>query len=95
MCTSSVMRRCRSFSHSSRPASSTGVGGAHGVLLAIDSAYKGQGWGRLLIEHPRSLGYDYIWGQAMASLNNLEFWKKRREHLATIHGVHITAQLFG
>lgn len=66
--------------------------GAHGVLLAIDPAYKGQGWGRLLIEHPKELGYDYIWGQAMASLNNLEFWKRRREHLATIHGVHITAQ---
>jgi GNAT superfamily N-acetyltransferase len=69
--------------------------GVQGILLALDPVYKGQGWGRMLIEHPRTLGYDYIWGQAMASLNNLSYWKRRREHLSTEHGVHITAQLLG
>ena len=68
--------------------------GVEGVLLALDPDYHGQGLGRNLINIPQELGYAYVWGQAMGELDNLEKWKRRREHIATIGNVHITAQAF-
>lgn len=69
--------------------------GVEGVMLGLRSQHRGQGHGLRLIELPKALGYDYVWGQALDSLNNLELWKKRREHLATFRGmIHVTAEKF-
>jgi GNAT superfamily N-acetyltransferase len=68
--------------------------GVEGVMLGMRSEYRGQGLGLQLIELPKALGYDYVWGYALDTLNNLEHWKKRREHLETVGGVHLTAELY-
>ena len=71
-----------------------GLTGVEGLLLAIDESIRGQGWGNKLKEYPKTLGYDYIWGQQFKGLNNLNDWLKRRELVATTSEVYITAEIF-
>lgn len=68
--------------------------GVEGVLLFIDSSIRGLGYGNKLKDYPRTLGYDYIWGQQFKGLNNLNDWLKRRELVATTDSVYITAEIF-
>ena len=72
----------------------TGLKGVEGVLLVVDKEIRGQGWGNKLKEYPKTLEVDYIWGQQLKSLNNVEDWLKRRELLGETAGVYITAQIF-
>jgi len=72
----------------------TGLTGVEGLLLAIDESIRGQGWGNKLKDYPKTLGYDYIWGQQFKGLNNLNDWLKRRELVATTSEVYITAEIF-
>ncbi|MFN9953714.1 MAG: hypothetical protein ACK55I_11490, partial [bacterium] len=53
--------------------------GVEGVVLAVSEEVRGQGWGNKLKDFPKTLEVDYIWGQQLKSLNNLEDWLKRRE----------------
>lgn len=71
-----------------------GLTGVEGLLLAIDESVRGQGWGNKLKDYPKTLGYDYIWGQQFKGLNNLNDWLKRRELVATTSEVYITAEIF-
>jgi hypothetical protein len=71
-----------------------GLTGVEGLLLAIDESIRGQGWGNKLKDYPKTLGYDYIWGQQFKGLNNLNDWLKRRELVATTSEVYITAEIF-
>lgn len=55
--------------------------GVQGVALGIDKKYRGNGFGNMLINKSYELfnnDFDYIWGQHIKSLNNLEDWKKKR-----------------
>ena len=72
----------------------TGLKGVEGVLLVVDKEIRGQGWGNKLKDYPKTLEVDYIWGQQLKSLNNLEDWLKRRELVGETVGVYITAELF-
>lgn len=68
--------------------------GVEGVLLFIEEEYRGKGWGNNLKDAPKELGYDYIWGQQLKGLNNLQDWLKRRELITEIDNVYVTAQIF-
>lgn len=71
-----------------------GKTGIEGVLLAVDSEIRGQGWGNKLKDYPKTLGVDYIWGQQLKTLNNLEDWLKRRYLYAETKSVYITIEKF-
>lgn len=66
--------------------------GIEGVLLAVDKSIQGQGWGDKLKDFPSTLGYDYIWGQQLKTLNNLSDWLKRRKLIAETKSVYITLE---
>jgi hypothetical protein len=68
--------------------------GVEGVLLVIDSSIRGLGHGNKLKDYPKTLGFDYIWGQQFKGLKNLDDWLKRRELVATTSEVYITAEIF-
>lgn len=68
--------------------------GVEGVLLVIDSSIRGLGYGNKLKDYPKTLGFDYIWGQQFKGLKNLDDWLKRRELVATTSEVYITAEIF-
>lgn len=72
----------------------SGLKGVEGVLLVVDKEIRGQGWGNKLKNYPKTLEVDYIWGQQLKSLNNLDDWLKRRELLGETVGVYITAEIF-
>jgi len=68
--------------------------GVEGVLLAVDSSIRGQGWGNKLKDFPATLGFDYIWGQQLKNLNNIDDWLKRRILIGETHGCYITLEDF-
>lgn len=68
--------------------------GIEGVLLAVDESIRGQGWGNKLKDYPKTLGIDYIWGQQLHGLNNLEDWTKRRVLIAKLDEVYVTLENF-
>ena len=71
-----------------------GLKGVEGVLLVVDEEIRGQGWGNKLKDYPKTLEVDYIWGQQLKTLNNLEDWLKRRELILETVAVYITAEIF-
>ena len=73
-----------------------GLRGLEGVCLFLLPEYKGRGLGRKLRDCPKLLKeqFDYIWGQHLASLDNLQNWVDfGNTHVATIDNVHITYKL--
>jgi hypothetical protein len=71
-----------------------GLKGVEGVLLCIDKSLRGQGYGNQMKEYPKTLGYDYIWGQQFRAFGNLKDWLKRRELVGETEYVYITAEKF-
>ena len=72
----------------------TGLKGVEGVLLVVDKEIRGQGWGNKLKDYPKTLEVDYIWGQQLKTLNNIEDWLKRREIVGETTATYITAEIF-
>lgn len=68
--------------------------GIEGVLLAVDESLRGQGWGTKLKNYPNILGFDYIWGQQLKTLNNLNDWLKRRVLVGETDSVYVTLELY-
>lgn len=68
--------------------------GLHGVGLAVLPEYRNLGIGRALRDYTATMGYDYIYGMHLASLNNLDHWKKIREVVYTSPTMHITLKDF-
>ena len=55
--------------------------GVQGTALGVLKKYRGQGYGKMLINKSYELfseKYDYIWGMHLSVLNNINHWKKRR-----------------
>ena len=71
-----------------------GLKGIEGVLLVVDKEIRGQGWGNILKEYPKTLEVDYIWGQQLKTLNNIGDWLKRREIVGETTAAYITAEIF-
>jgi hypothetical protein len=57
--------------------------GVEGVAIGINKEERGRGYGRKLLEYPRILGNDYIWGIQSKGLSDIKIWSKRRDVLAT------------
>lgn len=50
--------------------------GIEGVALCVDPEYRNLGIGDKLRKIPTTLGYDYVWGQQLKSLKNINQWLK-------------------
>jgi hypothetical protein len=72
----------------------TKLKGVEGVVLAVDESIRGLGWGDKLKDYPKTLGVDYIWGQQLKTLKNLDSWLKRRVLVGETAGVYITLEEF-
>jgi GNAT superfamily N-acetyltransferase len=68
--------------------------GVEGVMLLVTDEYRGKGFGDKLKDYPKTMGYDYIWGQQAKILSNLSDWLKRRELILETTTIYITAELF-
>lgn len=68
--------------------------GVEGVALGVFNEYKNYGIGKEMIEYPKKLGFDYIWGYQLKSLENINDWLKRRKLYAENSYMYVTYQLF-
>ncbi len=50
--------------------------GIQGVGLAVLPEYRGTGIGKKMRDYPLHLNYDYIWGQHLEGLHNIDNWVK-------------------
>jgi GNAT superfamily N-acetyltransferase len=71
-----------------------GLHGIEGVALVVAPEYRGSGLGNQLKDLPRTMGYDYVYGEQLKSLNNLNDWLKRRQLVANCGNVWVTAEIF-
>lgn len=68
--------------------------GVEGVALGVFDEYKNLGLGRTLINYPSTMGYDYVWGYQLKSLENIDNWLKRRKLYAETNDLYITYEIF-
>jgi len=66
--------------------------GVEGVALAVLPEFQGQGVGRKLKNAAERLSADYIWGEQLQGLNNLDHWLKRRRLVRQNPAMNITLQ---
>jgi hypothetical protein len=63
--------------------------GVEGIILLVLPDYRGYGYGNLLKDLPRQMGYDYVYGeQFKATPDVLEHWLKRRRLIADCNGTY-------
>lgn len=68
-----------------------GFKGLEGVALCLLPEFKGQGLGNKLKAAVKSIPHDYIWGQQMKELNNIENWTKSDRIIAgKTNGIYYT-----
>ena len=61
--------------------------GVEGIILLVLPQYRGKGYGNLLKDLPRSMGYQYVYGeQFKATPAVLQHWLKRRRLIADCCG---------
>lgn len=56
--------------------------GIEGIAVGVYEDFRGKGYGRKLLEHPKSMGVDYIWGIQTRGISDIDKWLKRRELLS-------------
>jgi hypothetical protein len=56
--------------------------GLQGVALSIYPEFRNMGFGKMLKDWVYNLSYDYIWGVADKKLENIDYWKSRRNIIA-------------
>jgi len=67
--------------------------GIEGVAFAVLPEFRSKGVGKQLRSIVENLGQDYIWGEQMENLNNIEHWKNHgRRVLGKVNGVYISIQ---
>lgn len=71
-----------------------GLRGLQGIALLVDPAERGRDYGRMLRSLPSKMDIDYIWGQQLKSIGNLDAWRQHRELIADCGSVWVTAQRF-
>lgn len=70
------------------------LNGIEGIALGVFPEYKSAGLGKTLIDYPATLGYDYIWGYQLKTLENINEWLKRRKLYVQTAGLYVTYQIF-
>lgn len=84
--------------HDLRPKEGTGITedmiGIQGVALGVSSKYKNLGIGKQLIEYPKTIGADYVWGFQFKRLENINDWLKRRKIYTETSTMYTTYQIF-
>jgi len=55
--------------------------GVQGVAIGVLEEYRDFGIGRMLINKPKELGFDYIWGVQTQHISDTSKWLKRRQLL--------------
>jgi GNAT superfamily N-acetyltransferase len=68
-------------------------GAVEGVGLVVAPEGRGRGWGRLLRDQPRALGYGVVWGLQDKRLGNLDRWLARRTLVHDIGHSWVTAEI--
>ena len=68
--------------------------GVEGVALVIKPTYRGLGLASRLKDYTRTLGADYIWGIQYRTLDNLQYWLRRRKLVAQGLDQNITVEDF-
>lgn len=72
--------------------------GVQGVALGVLQEHQGKGIGKMLMDVPSNLGYDYIWGTQTEHISNVSKWLSRRVPIMNFvfNGLHctITVQQF-
>jgi hypothetical protein len=68
--------------------------GIQGVALGVSSKFKNLGIGKMLINYPATLGYDYVWGYQLKKLENIDDWLKRRKIYSESGYMFTTYQIF-
>lgn len=68
--------------------------GIQGVALGVSSEFKNLGIGKMLINYPATLGYDYVWGYQLKALDNINDWLKRRKIYSETGNMFTTYQIF-
>ena len=56
--------------------------GLQGVAVGILEEYRRFGIGRMLMDKPKELGYDYLWAVQTEHVSDVSKWLKRSQHLA-------------
>lgn len=69
--------------------------GVAGIALAVDPDRRNRGYGRILKDEPERMGYDFVWGEQLRDLGNIEQWKRRREVLGERFDSYLSAEIFG
>jgi hypothetical protein len=63
--------------------------GVEGIILLVLPEHRGKGYGNLLKDLPRQMGYDYVYGeQFKATPDVLQHWLKRRRLIADCSGIY-------
>lgn len=70
------------------------MNGIQGVALGVSSEFKNLGIGKMLINYPATLGYDYVWGYQLRALDNINDWLKRRKIYSETGNMFTTYQIF-
>jgi hypothetical protein len=68
--------------------------GVEGVALYVDDEYRDFGFGKMLRNLPRRLGYDYVFGSQLKTLNNIDDWLKHRVMVAENKSGYLTLQYY-
>ena len=69
-----------------------GLRAVEGVGLVVSPEGRGRGWGRLLRDQPRALGYELVWGLQDKRLGNLDRWLARRRLVHDTGASWVTAE---
>jgi len=63
--------------------------GVEGIILLVLPEYRGRGYGNLLKDLPRQMGYDYVYGEHFkATPAVVQHWLKRRRLIADCCGIY-------
>jgi GNAT superfamily N-acetyltransferase len=69
-----------------------GLKGLEGVCLGIIPLYKSMGYGKMLLAYAENLNYDYMWGEHLKSLNNIDHWTKRRDKVVDFGEIFVSVK---
>jgi len=68
--------------------------GIQGLVVGLLKEFRQNGLGEILLQYPKSLGFDYVWGCQTHGVSDVSKWLKRRKLIATAPHYNITVEVF-